>query len=125
MDKPNSSINRPSILIVDDEELICELLDEYLAEDFQVKAISNPEQALEIIRTNQFDLIITDLNMPKINGLEIISEAKKCSPNTPVIIMSGSDKIEAQNALKLGATDILTKPFLNLKDLMDQLKKYV
>ncbi len=100
------------ILVVDDEEIIRETLSFVLKnEGFQVVEADNGKTALEYIRKDYFDLIITDLEMPGVKGLDLLEEVKKISIQTSVIIITAYGSLEtAIKALRNGASDYLLKP---------------
>jgi two-component system nitrogen regulation response regulator NtrX len=102
----------PSILIVDDEPAILQGLRGLLSDEgFEVQAAENGYEALKAIDQETPDLVLLDLWMPGIDGLETLKEIKKESPNTPVIIVTGHGNIEtAVKATKLGAFDLIEKP---------------
>lgn len=106
-------MNEHYILIVDDEVVLCELIEQILkSEGFCVKAAHSGQAALKLIKAYQFDLVITDINMPDISGIDILREVKTVNANTSVIIMTGFASIgSAKDAMRLGAYDYLTKPF--------------
>ena len=100
------------LLLCDDEESLCRGLARLLRSlSFDVVTADGP-RGFELVRSGCFDVIITDLRMPGVNGLEIIAEARKHSPHTPIIAMSGSAEIpDAVRAMRAGARDFLIKPF--------------
>jgi excisionase family DNA binding protein len=101
------------ILVVDDEESIRELLSKALAlAEYEVDTVPDGRQAIERLRLGHYDLLITDLKMPGIDGLSLIREAKRLSADLPVIIITGySSESSAIEALNLGVAGYLTKPF--------------
>jgi len=106
---------RKRILIVDDEESVTFFLAENLIEqvaDYQVETAASGEEALAKISAQPFDLVITDLRMSGINGLELIEQARMHSPRTRLILMTGygNPSVEA-TSYRLGACRYLTKPF--------------
>lgn len=102
----------PRILIVDDEVEITEILADLLSEDYECLRAGSAEQALAELRQNQFQLVISDITMPGMTGLEMIPHAKQLSPDTVVVMISGMQTVEsAIGALRLGAFDYLMKPF--------------
>src|SRR5687767_3223436 len=102
----------PSILIVDDELEITEILADLLSEDYDCVKAGSAEQALVQLRRNQFQLVISDITMPGMSGLEMIPHVKEQSPDTVVVMISGMQTVEsAIGALRLGAFDYLMKPF--------------
>ncbi len=101
------------ILLVDDEEIMIALLHAYLSRYCCSISIANGgRQALRLLETNRFDLVITDLQMGEIGGLEVVQAAKKLSPRTKVFVMTGCREVEpAIAAFRAGADDYLLKPF--------------
>lgn len=107
---------RNRILIVDDEENIRKLLSEFLSEEgHQVTVAANGEEALVAFQKNPFPLIITDIFMGEMNGLELLKEIKSLNPDSSVIVMTSQASLEtAMKAYRAGAYDYLLKPFENL-----------
>jgi DNA-binding NtrC family response regulator len=105
------------LLIVDDELLVCESLKEMLSlEGYTVDAVQDGEAALEKISGNRYQLILSDMRMPGLNGIELLKELKGRAPDTAIIFITGHGHIEgAVEAIKLGAYDYLTKPIDDLR----------
>jgi len=103
------------ILVVDDEKDICRALEFLLlGEGYEVKTASSGEEALAMLRKESFDVVLTDLKMEKMDGLALLEEAKKLSPDTAVILMTAYASVEsAVTAMKMGASDYIVKPFIN------------
>ncbi len=104
-------VNR--ILVVDNEERMCELLRAALeSQDTEVDVAFDGEHGLDHFRREPYPLVITDLKMPKISGLDLLSQVKEISPETEVILMTGYATAQtAVEAMKRGAYDYLIKPF--------------
>lgn len=103
---------RSRILIVDDEPEITEILSDLLGSQYVCETAGSGEEALELLKENEFHLVISDITMPGISGLELIPIVKSASPNTVVVMNSGMQTVEsAIGALRLGAFDYLMKPF--------------
>jgi two-component system nitrogen regulation response regulator NtrX len=102
----------PSVLIVDDEPSILQSLSGLLSDEgFEVTTAANGYEALKIIDTESPDLVLLDIWMPGIDGIETLKEIKKGNPTIQVIIITGHGTIEtAVNATKLGAYDLIEKP---------------
>lgn len=102
-----------TILVVDDERSMREFLSIMLEkEGYKVETADNGNDALDFIRENDYDLIITDIKMPKVSGVEILRESISLHPHTPVIMITAFASTEvAVEAMKLGAYDYITKPF--------------
>ncbi len=104
---------RARILIVDDEETMRDACRQVFAsDDFILKEASTGDETLEIVRRESFDLMILDLKMPGVDGMEILRRMEAESPGTAVIVITGYATVEsAIEAMKLGAADFLLKPF--------------
>ena len=106
---------KPKILVVDDEPRICQLLSELLSrEGYEVDAAGSGEQALERLATVDYQMVITDLKMPGMDGFALIEEIKRTRPDVAAIMITAYATIEtAVQALRHGADDYITKPFDN------------
>src|ERR1044071_6124925 len=105
-------IDRARVLIIDDELPIRNILLEALKDSYDCHTASSAEEGLEVLRSDRFSLVISDINMKGITGLEMVPEILSAAPDTVVIIMSGEQTIEsAIAALRVGAFDYLVKPF--------------
>jgi two-component system NtrC family response regulator len=104
-----------TILIVDDEKNYLVVLEALLGpEGYETVTADNGEDALGLIRDSDLDLVITDMKMPEISGMELLDETKKIKPELPVIMMTAYGTIEmAVEAMKRNAYDYITKPFKN------------
>jgi excisionase family DNA binding protein len=104
---------RPRILVVDDEATIRDLLSKTLAlAEYDVDLAPDGRTALERLRIIPYDLLITDLKMPGIDGLTVVREARRLKADIPVIIITGfSTEASAIEAVNLGVSGYLTKPF--------------
>jgi len=104
---------RPRILVVDDEASIREMLQRTLAvAEYDVEVAADGRSALERMRRSSYDLLITDLKMPAMDGITLIREAKRMQPDLRVVIITGfSTEASAIEAVNLGVTGYLTKPF--------------
>ena len=112
------------ILIVDDEATIRDTLCTVLKEEgFDAESAENGRAALEKIQQNNYDLVITDLRMPEMDGLELLKAVKLNSPQTSVIIITAYGSMEsAIEALRLGAFDYLIKP-LDFDDVILRVRR--
>jgi excisionase family DNA binding protein len=104
---------RPRVLVVDDEATIRDLLSKTLAlAEYDVDLAPDGRSALERLRMIPYDLLITDLKMPGVDGLAVIREARRLKADIPVIIITGfSTEASAIEAVNLGVSGYLTKPF--------------
>jgi excisionase family DNA binding protein len=104
---------RPRVLVVDDESTIRDLLSKTLAlAEYDVDMAPDGRTALDRLRVIPYDLLITDLKMPGVDGLTVIREARRLKADLPVIIITGfSNEASAIEAVNLGVSGYLTKPF--------------
>jgi putative nucleotidyltransferase with HDIG domain len=106
------TIVSPRILIVDDEIEITEILADLLSEEYECLKAGSAEDALARLQEGEFHLVISDITMPGMSGLDMIPHVKELSPQTVVVMISGMQTVEsAIGALRLGAFDYLMKPF--------------
>jgi excisionase family DNA binding protein len=108
-----AAAGRPRVLVVDDEATIRDLLSKTLAlAEYDVDLAPDGRSALERLRIIPYDLLITDLKMPGVDGLAVIREARRLKADIPVIIITGfSTEASAIEAVNLGVSGYLTKPF--------------
>ena len=100
------------ILVVDDDEVIRETLCELLSAEYSCQTADTAEEALAKLEAQRFDVVLTDISMPGLNGMELLQRVVENYPGTPVIIISGhSDQDHAQSLISRGAFDYLLKPF--------------
>jgi DNA-binding response OmpR family regulator len=101
-----------SVLIVEDDAVLREILFELFAKEHVCCAASTAERALALLSENQFDVVLTDISMPGMSGLELLGHVRQRWPKTAVIIISGiRDQEYANGLIKMGASDFLMKPF--------------
>ena len=103
----------PRALIVDDEPAECELVRDALSHaGFEATSVQNPGRALDLLATRPFDVVLTDLNMPGMNGTELCRRINEAAPHVPVVLVTAFGSIDsAVDAMRAGAYDFLTKPF--------------
>lgn len=100
------------ILIVDDDAMIRDTLKELLSEYYACQTADTADEAFARLAEKPYDLVLTDISMPEISGLELLGRVLQLYPKTPVIVVSGiSDQEHVQGLIKLGAFDFLLKPF--------------
>ena len=106
-------MSRGRILTVDDEKNIRHLIsNEFSLEGFDVVTAASGEEGLALFKSSRFDVVILDIKLPKLSGIEILKKMKQISPTTEIIMITGySDIRSAVEAIKLGARDYVTKPF--------------
>lgn len=115
---PNNSPppkNTEKILIVDDEPNALEIFSRQLEDDFNIKTAKSAEAALRELKTFKYDIVLTDVVMPEMDGLEFLKVVKEKWPSTSILMISGKSSIEnAVKAMKLGAEDFIEKPVEDL-----------
>lgn len=116
------------VLVIEDEELMIKALEFRLKKDgFEVDLARDGAQGIDLINKSSYDLVITDIMMPFVSGLEVVSHIKSnpLLKETPVIVLSsiGLERV-VMEAFELGVDDFITKPF-NLGELVIRVKKFV
>jgi DNA-binding NtrC family response regulator len=106
-------MSRARILAIDDEKNIRHLLrNELTLEGFDVTTAKSGEEGLRILKDKHFDVVLLDIKLPQMNGIDVLRNLKQKSPNTEVIMITGYGDIQtAVESMKLGARDYITKPF--------------
>jgi DNA-binding NtrC family response regulator len=111
--KGEAEVANPRILVVDDELIVCESCQRILDEEgYEVEVALSGQEAFEKMKESVFDIVITDLKMPTIDGIDVLKYIRKEFPDTIVIMITGFSTVEtAVEAMKLGAFDYIPKPF--------------
>lgn len=101
------------IMIIDNEEGLCRMMSAVLLDDgYAVRTFTDPQEAMALFRPGTWDLVISDIKMPGIDGLEVLQRIKASEPTIPVIMITAFATVEMSiQALRKGAYDMLTKPF--------------
>ena len=100
------------ILVVDDDETIRDSLYELFSEEYRCQTAETAELALARLEVDTYDVVLTDISMPGLSGLELLGHVRQRYPETPVIIISGiGDQDHAMGLIRLGAFEYLLKPF--------------
>jgi DNA-binding NtrC family response regulator len=101
-----------SVLIVDDEPVICKLLSKQLAGRYEVTTVPNGSQALGEVMRSRPDVIVLDINLPGLNGVQLLRAFHEFAPTVPVIVTTGFDsQAMAKEAMESGAYAFVPKPF--------------
>ena len=104
----------PKILVIEDEAAIRRVLTKILSEEsdtYQVEEAEDGSQGIEKIKNEDYDLVLCDIKMPKMDGVEVLEAARKIKPETPMVMISGHGDLEtAVNTMRLGAFDYISKP---------------
>jgi DNA-binding NtrC family response regulator len=118
---------KTKLLLVDDDpsmvRLLAKIIDRSFGDEMELQSLTDPTKARDAIATDLFDILVTDLEMPGTNGLELLRCAKRRNALTQVLFVTGHSSLDAlTDALELGATDYLLKPFdqAELVDLLQQ-----
>ena len=103
---------KKTILIVDDEKELCKILSDSLFQDhYRVLVAFEGKRALQLVKEEKPDLILLDIKMPRMNGIEVLKKIKKMKKEIAVIMFTAYGTLEtAREAMKLGAYDYVTKP---------------
>lgn len=106
-------MSRGRILVIDDEDIVrlsCSRT--LIPEGYELRMAKNGEEGLKMLEEEPFDLVLTDLKMPKMDGIEVLANIKNKWPSVDVVIITGYQTVEtAVKAIKLGAFDYIEKPF--------------
>jgi DNA-binding NtrC family response regulator len=123
---PPPSPEPPMILVVDDEAGFRDMLQWELSNrGMKVETAANGTEALQLASKTKFDVIITDITMPEMNGLKLLEEINQISPQTRVIVSTGFGLVDmAVHAMKNGAFDFVLKPY-DLEHLMTRVRQAV
>lgn len=118
------------ILVVDDEELLREMISDWLTEEYEVQVAEDAPSAIALLREEPFHVVVTDKNMPGTlhateGGLDVLQFAKASNPACGVLMMTGYASVEsAIEAMRLGAFDYIGKPFI-LKELSEKIARII
>ncbi|MBP2628934.1 MAG: response regulator [Firmicutes bacterium] len=112
------------VLIVDDEQDVAWVIEEFLRmEGYEVYSTTSPIIALEMIKKQKYHIILSDILMPKMNGIEFLVQVKKYDALTQVIMMTGHSTMNyTMQCLEAGANDYVLKPFKNLSQVLELIK---
>ena len=103
---------KPRVLIVDDKENMLKLLAKVLGEKYEVSVAAHGAEALSLLSTNDFDVVLSDIRMPEADGFQVLKAVKDATPLTEVVLMTAYATVQdAVEAIKQGAYDYLQKPF--------------
>ncbi len=107
------------IAIVDDEKDILDILKQFLgrSEKFDIEIFNNPLNALETVKNGTFDLVLLDIMMPQMDGVEFLKQIKEATSVKVIMMTAYSTQDRIIESQKLGADDYLTKPFSSLRDV--------
>ena len=121
-----ATMTAPRVLVIDDEPRLLQVIESFLTlEGLSVSCAQSAEAGLRILAELTPDLVVIDINMPGIDGLEVCRRIKAESPTTPVLIFSGRGSVrDSERAQLAGASDFVEKPF-NLQNLLALIHKHM
>ena len=107
------AIEQIKIMFIDDDDCVREAISEILSrKGWRVDAFNNAEDGLAALDNGAYDVVLTDINMPGMSGLNFLQAARELAPEVPVVLVTGYPSIDiAVEAMKVGAVDFLAKPF--------------
>ncbi len=116
---------KPRVLVIDDERLVGNLLARFLRSKLDVTVMDDAQKAVELMANETFDIVLTDLRMPGISGVEIIAKASALDNKPPVVVMSGHASTDGtmDEVMAAGAAGFLEKPFRGKAHVQDYLAK--
>ncbi len=116
--------NSHSILVLDDEPLVGDRLKPALEEDgYEVETFTNPRKALERLKDKEFDIVLTDIRMDEIDGIQVLEAVESQSSRTKVLMITGYATMQlARKAMAKGAFDFIAKPF-KISDIREMVAK--
>ncbi len=116
--------NKLRIMVLDDEPIVCKRLKPALEKQgYEVDTFTQSSEAMEQIRSIEYDIIVTDLKMKGVDGMQLLTEAKRRSPRTEVIVITGFATLEtARQSFQKGVFDFIAKPF-KLSEIQEVVKR--
>jgi DNA-binding NtrC family response regulator len=120
-------VGQLSILVVDDEQDVCQFLDRFLtSEGHYVRTIANPMVAIEALKKTVYNVIVLDLSMPGLNGMDLLKTVRETDPDISAIIITGKPSIEsASESIEHGVSAYIRKPFTldELRTVLDRIAR--
>ena len=115
---------KPKILVVDDDRSICKMIGSLLdMEGYEYKVVGRGEDALDVLRAESIDIVISDIYMGDVSGLDVLEAARETSPDAEVVIMTAHGSVEtAVRAVRSGAFDYISKPFA-VEDILGVIRR--
>ena len=111
--------NAPKLLLIEDDRIISQNLSDFLSQEgFQIQVVYTGNDALSVLASGRFDLLILDVNLPDLDGFHICQEFRKHNSETPILMLTAYDELEDKvKGFEMGADDYLTKPFFMVEVL--------
>jgi CheY-like chemotaxis protein len=118
-----ASSKKQRVLVIDDEAVIRLMFRDLLGREYDIVEAATGEEALAIITTKQFDLVLADKNLPGVSGLDVAAEIRRLYPHVKLMLMTGYPSlVTAQQSVELGLVDYLVKPFDDIKIVRDKVR---
>ncbi|MTW85676.1 response regulator [Virgibacillus dakarensis] len=119
-------MNQPAILIVEDEKKLSRVLElELTYENYETKIAANGKDALQLLEEKEWDLVLLDIMLPELSGLEILRRVRRKDQHTPIILLTARDQVHDKvSGLDLGANDYVTKPF-QIEELLARIRVHL
>jgi len=119
-------MTKPKILIVEDEQKISRVLQlELEYENYETEIADNGKDALKLIAEKEWDLVLLDIMIPQLSGLEVLRKVRRTDEETPIILLTARDEIyDKVSGLDLGANDYITKPF-QIEELLARVRVHL
>jgi DNA-binding NtrC family response regulator len=111
---------KAKVLVLDDEKDILNIIERFFSRKaiVDIETCTSPIQAVSMIKSGSYDLLLTDIMMPEMNGIEVLKEVKQSKPRVKVVMMTAFSTLDKiLECEQLGATDYVTKPFISLRDV--------
>lgn len=119
----HTTAKRKAVLVVDDEAVIRLMFKDLLGRDYDVVEAATGEEALQLLGTRPFDLVLCDKNLPGVSGLDVALDIRKNHPQLKMMLMTGYPSLlTAQQSVELGLTDYLTKPFDDIRIVREKVR---
>lgn len=111
--------NAPTLLLIEDDRIISQNLSDFLSQEgFQIQVVYTGNDALSVLASGRFDLLILDVNLPDLDGFQICQAFRKYNSETPILMLTAYDELEDKmKGFEMGADDYLTKPFFMVEVL--------
>ena len=121
MTKNDQSNQKSKLILVDDEVDVTEILTAYLEDDYDVTAFNDSVEAYEHLKNHSYDIMITDIRMPRMGGMELTRKSKEIHPDMKIIQCSGhaTSKADIQEGISNGASGFISKPFGSPTEVID------
>ncbi len=120
-------MDKPLLLIIDDEPDFIDVLEITLIDDYAVESFTNPMLAITKAANSDIRLILTDIGMPEMGGVEVVKSIRAVNPLVPILLVTGLSRNDDDvlNALKAGGTDVLEKPIRDPRLITETIRKLI